>query len=129
MKKHVLLVDDNDKVRALLKSLIELAGYKVIEARDGLDGLTKAKTMAFDLFVVDYRMPVMDGITLIKGLKEIPMYQVTPMILVTTDDSHEFSAKVAQIDDLEVLHKPVGQNQLLNLLAQLTEVESAEEAA
>ncbi|MFT5163218.1 MAG: two-component system chemotaxis response regulator CheY [Alteromonadaceae bacterium] len=107
MKKHVLLADDNDKVRSLLKSFLESFDYQVVEARDGLDGLTKAKTMAFDLFVIDYRMPIMDGITLIKGLKKIPLYSELPMVLVTTDDSFDFLAKVADLDNVEVLNKPV----------------------
>ncbi len=121
MNKHVLLVDDNDKVRSLLKSCIEASGYQVVEARDGLDGLTKAKTMAFDYFVVDYRMPVMDGITLLKGLKEMPLYANRPMVLLTTDDSHEFAAKAASLEDVTVLSKPIEQSHLLNVLQQMSE--------
>lgn len=125
MNKHVLLVDDNDKVRKLLSASIKARGYQVIEARDGLDGLTKAKTMAFDLFVIDYRMPVMDGLTLIKGLKEMPLYRTHPIVLLTTDDSAEFDAKVAMIEDIEIINKPVSPEQLLNVLQELTALEAA----
>lgn len=125
MKKRVLLVDDNDKVRRCLSLLMHSAGFEVIEARDGLDGLTKAKSSGFDIFVVDYRMPVMDGITLIKGLKELPQYIDHPMILLSTDNSSEFEIKASRINADAVLNKPIDDEYLLQLLSELTQLEAA----
>ncbi|NQZ06083.1 MAG: response regulator [Algicola sp.] len=120
MNKQVLLVDDNAMVRKMLKSVICAAGYDIVEACDGLDGLTKAKNNSFDAFVIDYKMPVMNGTTLIKGLKEMAQYAALPMILLTTDDGAEFENKIAAIDNIDVLYKPVDQTRLLELLHQQT---------
>jgi two-component system chemotaxis response regulator CheY len=120
MNKQVLLVDDNAMVRKVLKSVICAAGYDVVEACDGLDGLTKAKNEEFDAFVIDYKMPVMNGTTLIKGLKEMVQYAALPMILLTTDDGAAFEHKIAAIDNIDVLYKPVDQARLLELLHQQT---------
>jgi two-component system chemotaxis response regulator CheY len=125
MKKQVLLVDDNKAVRTMLSSLLTNAGYLVTEAADGLDGLTKAKNIGFDAFVVDYKMPIMDGITLLKGLKEMPQYCAHPMILLTTDDGSVFVNKVASLDSVSVMRKPIDQEQLLLLLSSAYEFDGA----
>lgn len=117
MKRRVLLVDDNIAVRTTLSSVLSNAGYAVTEAGDGLDGLTKAKSNTFDAFVVDYKMPIMDGITLLKGLKEMEQYCDHPMILLTTDDGPLFTSKVAVLDSVNVMCKPIDQNELLLLLS------------
>jgi two-component system chemotaxis response regulator CheY len=128
MSKRVLLVDDNSSVRSLLKSYMSSSGYKIVEACDGLDGLTKAKNDLFDIFVIDYKMPVMDGITLIKGLKDLPQYADHPMILLTTDNGAAFEYKVSaidNIDNIDILCKPIDSDQLLGLMAQHSGLETA----
>lgn len=116
MSKRVLLVDDNESVRGLLKLYMSASGYKVIEAQDGLDGLTKAKSELFDVFVIDYKMPVMNGITLIKGLRDMPQYANKVMVLLTTDNSPEFIHQSGSLEDVLVLSKPVEQSQLLEAM-------------
>ena len=55
MNRRVLLVDDNQAVRSTLSMTLKKAGFDVVEAADGLDGLTKAKAEFFDAFVIDYK--------------------------------------------------------------------------
>jgi two-component system chemotaxis response regulator CheY len=117
MNRRVLLVDDNRVVRQAIFNLLVNVGYEVVEATDGLDGLTKAKASYFDALVIDYKMPIMDGITLIKGLREMSQYQQHPIILLTTEDSAEFSMKVAGLDNVNVMCKPVDQDLLVSLVA------------
>jgi two-component system chemotaxis response regulator CheY len=118
MNKRVLLVDDNAGVRLQLKTILTSELYDVVEAKDGLDGLTKAKKDQFDIFIVDYKMPVMDGITLITRLKELPQFCDHPMILLTTDNGAEFESKVAQLGSIDVLCKPIDRADLLDVLDQ-----------
>ena len=115
MKRRVLLVDDNNAVRKMLSTVLEEAGFDVVEASDGLDGLTKAKAVFFDAFVVDYKMPIMDGITLIKGLRDIPDYSQHSVTLLTTDISGDFTHKVSEFNDIHVLEKPIDHQQLIEL--------------
>lgn len=120
MSKRVLLVDDNESVRTLLKLYMSSNGYNIVEAEDGLDGLTKAKAQHFDVFVIDYKMPVMNGITLIKGLRELSQYAEQPIVLLSTDNSHEFHQQLSKLEDVIVLEKPVEQSQLLDAMRSAT---------
>ncbi len=120
MSKRVLLVDDNDSVRNLLRLYMSSNGYRITEAQDGLDGLTKAKQQDFDIVVIDYKMPVMNGISLIKGLRELPQYAAQPFILLTTDDSAEFHSRMHHLTAVEVLAKPVEQSALLALMKKVS---------
>jgi two-component system chemotaxis response regulator CheY len=61
------------------------AGYEVVEAVDGQDGLNKAKTKPFNLVLTDQNMPQMDGITLIKSLRALPQYKSVPILVLTTE--------------------------------------------
>ena len=115
MKRRVLLVDDNMAVRSSLSMVLKDAGFDVEEACDGLDGLTKAKAQFFDAFVIDYKMPIMDGITLIKGLRELTEYSHHAMNLLTTDVGSDFMAKSAELEDVHVLAKPIDHQQLIEL--------------
>jgi len=66
----ILIVDDNRLVRLSLKRLLEGAGYRVMEARDGREGLSQQKSAAPDVVVLDLLMPEMDGIELIQQLRK-----------------------------------------------------------
>lgn len=115
MNRRVLLVDDNLAVRSALSMVLKDAGFDVIEGADGLDGLTKAKADFYDAFVIDYKMPIMDGITLIKGLRDMPQYSHHAMVLLTTDIGGDFFTKVSDLEDVHVLEKPVDHQQLIEL--------------
>ena len=117
MNRRVLLVDDNQLVRKSILDVLTVAGFEVVEAKDGLDGLTKAKSGFFDTFVIDYKMPIMDGITLIKGLRDLPEYENHSMTLLTTDDSAEFALKVSSLVDVHVLCKPIDHDVLVSLVS------------
>jgi two-component system chemotaxis response regulator CheY len=63
------------------------AGYEVVEAADGQEGLDKAKGRTFNLILTDQNMPRMDGLTLVKGLRALPQYKGTPILILTTESS------------------------------------------
>ena len=70
MKKHILIVDDEQNIREVCKELLEEEGYKVTLAVDGQDALEKMDFDVFDLFLVDMAMPRMDGLELMKMIKK-----------------------------------------------------------
>lgn len=69
MKKNILVIDDIQETREFIKFILEEAGYKIVEAEDGADGLKKAQREPFDLIITDLAMPGMDGYTLVQQLK------------------------------------------------------------
>ncbi len=78
MAKTILTVDDSGSIRQMVSFTLKGAGYDVIEAVDGQDGLDKAKAKNVDLVLTDQNMPRMDGLTLIKTLRSLPSYKSTP---------------------------------------------------
>ncbi|EIJ48086.1 chemotaxis cheY protein [Herbaspirillum sp. GW103] len=72
---------------------LKAAGYNVTEAVDGVDALEKAKTHTFDLVLTDQNMPRMDGLTLIRSLRELTSYARVPILMLTTEFSDEMKAK------------------------------------
>jgi len=71
---------------------LKSAGYEVVEAVDGEDGLAKARGKSADLVLTDQNMPKMDGLTLIKALRGLPQYRSTPILMLTTESSDAMKA-------------------------------------
>ncbi|MEA2533740.1 MAG: hypothetical protein QOJ93_1551, partial [Actinomycetota bacterium] len=69
MSITILLVEDDASVRELLKVLLEVEGYDIVEASDGQDGLEKAGELRPDLMIVDLMMPQVDGERVISRLR------------------------------------------------------------
>lgn len=93
MAKTILAVDDSGSLRQMVAFSLKAAGYDVVQAVDGQDGLNKAKERTVDLVLTDQNMPIMDGLTLIKHLRELGSYQKVPILMLTTESSDEMKAK------------------------------------
>jgi two-component system, chemotaxis family, chemotaxis protein CheY len=85
MAKTILSVDDSNSIRQMVAFTLKGAGYEVIEAVDGQEGLDKARAKTVDLVLTDQNMPRMDGITLIKSLRAMPAYKGVPILMLTTE--------------------------------------------
>ncbi len=85
MSRTVLVVDDSSAMRALLGVALRAAGFTVVEARDGREALGKLAAAAVDLIVSDCIMPVMDGISFVREVKQRPDLRDTPIIMLTTE--------------------------------------------
>ncbi|PKO45128.1 MAG: response regulator [Betaproteobacteria bacterium HGW-Betaproteobacteria-22] len=93
MAKTILAVDDSGSLRQMVAFSLKAAGYEVVQAVDGQDGLNKAKEKTVDLVLTDQNMPIMDGLTLIKNLRALGSYQKVPILMLTTESSDEMKAK------------------------------------
>lgn len=93
MAKTILAVDDSGSLRQMVAFSLNAAGYDVVQAVDGQDGLNKAKEKTVDLVLTDQNMPIMDGLTLIKNLRGLGSYQKIPILMLTTESSDEMKAK------------------------------------
>ncbi len=82
--KHILLLDDAATVRMFHRQVLEAAGYQVSEAVNGIEGLEKALTQSFDLYVVDINMPKMDGYSFLRELRRQDIEQA-PALMVSTE--------------------------------------------
>jgi two-component system chemotaxis response regulator CheY len=95
--KTILALDDSASVRQMVKMTLTAAGYTVVEAGDGVEGLAKAKSHSCQMVVTDLNMPNMDGLTFIRELRRVPAYQGVPIVFLTTesDDGLKQQAKAA----------------------------------
>ncbi|HEX4312202.1 MAG TPA: response regulator [Acidobacteriaceae bacterium] len=87
--KQVLAVDDSASVRQMVSFTLRNAGYGVSEAIHGKQGLEKARDQKFDLVITDLNMPEMDGIQMIEGMRRLPGYSFTPILMLTTESQPE----------------------------------------
>ena len=92
MAKTILAVDDSASLRQMVAFTLKSAGYDVIEAGDGEEGLAKAKGATVNVVLTDQNMPKMDGLTLVKNLRALPQYAATPILLLTTESSDQMKA-------------------------------------
>ncbi len=86
MSKKLLVVDDEKDILEILKAILEHAGYNVITAEDGEDGVQKAKQEKPDLIVTDVMMPRLDGYGLVEKIKADPETSYIPIIMLTAKD-------------------------------------------
>ena len=85
MSKIILTADDSSSVRQMVAFTLKGAGYSVVEATDGKDALSKAKSGSVNMVVTDLNMPNMNGIELIKALRAEAKYKFIPIIMLTTE--------------------------------------------
>jgi two-component system chemotaxis response regulator CheY len=116
MAKSVLSVDDSASIRQMVAFTLKTAGYEVIEAVDGQDGLAKAKSKTVDLVLTDQNMPKMDGLTLIKTLRGLPQYKATPILMLTTESSDAMKAQGKAAGATGWLVKPFDPQKLLEVV-------------
>jgi len=89
LAKKVLVVDDDESVRLFVAGIMEAEGWEAIEALNGQQALDKAETESPDLIVLDVNMPVMDGFTAFKLLRESPFTDQIPIIMLTGINEEE----------------------------------------
>jgi two-component system chemotaxis response regulator CheY len=116
MSKMILIVDDSPSIRGMVSFTLKGAGYAVSEAGDGQDGLELARSQSFGLVITDQNMPRMDGITLIKSLRQLPEYKTTPLLILTTEAGDEMKAQGRAAGASGWLVKPFDPNKLLEVV-------------
>ncbi len=116
MGKKILAVDDSGSLRQMLAFTLRTGGYQVVDANDGVDGLTKAKATQFDLVLTDQNMPRMDGLTLIRSLRELPAYTQVPILMLTTESSPEMKQRGRDAGANGWLVKPFDPKRLLEVV-------------
>jgi len=102
---RILIVDDEETVRRVLRSLLKKEGYEVIEAEDGKTGVELARKEDPDVILMDLTMPVMGGLKACRLLKEDEKTKNIPVLVITTAaDESKMEAIDAGIDDF--VNKP-----------------------
>ena len=110
------LVDDSASLRQMVTFTLKSAGYGVVEAKDGEEGLNKAKASKVDLVLTDQNMPKMDGLTLVKSLRALAQYKTAPILMLTTESGDDMKAKGKAAGATGWLVKPFDPKVLLEVV-------------
>jgi excisionase family DNA binding protein len=110
-RHRVLVVDDEEGIRDLLSRTLALAEYEVETTADGRSALESIRNDAYELLIADLRMPGMDGLTLIREVKQINPH--LPIIIITGFSSESSAIEAVNLGVAGYLTKPVGIPQVL----------------
>jgi two-component system chemotaxis sensor kinase CheA len=121
-RQRVLVVDDSPTVRALHRSVLQAAGYAVLVCEDGVDALATLEQRSADLVVTDIQMPRMDGLTLIRRIRERPAWRRLPIVVVSQYGRREDLQKAAALGaDRYVVKSAFKPEELVEIVAELLE--------
>jgi len=119
MKKTILIVDDASMIRNLALKTAESAGYEVVTAEDGIDGLEKLAENEIDLLFTDLNMPQMNGLEMVAKIRENSKYEFLPIVILTTEKKEELKIKGKALGVKAWLVKPFNKNKFLTALEKL----------
>ncbi|SHH24848.1 response regulator transcription factor [Desulfosporosinus lacus] len=113
----ILVVEDNENLRMLMKTRLEQAGYKVLQAQNGQEALKILEDQHVDLIISDIMMPLMDGFELIESLREAN-YSM-PILMVTAKEGFEDKEKGFRLGTDDYMVKPIDMNEMILRVAAL----------
>ena len=120
MAKTILIVDDSASLRTVVKMALQRAGYEVVEAGDGVQGLAALEaTGKVHLIVSDVNMPNMDGITFVTQVKQHPRHKFVPVVMLTTEGQDAKKEQGRAAGAKAWIVKPFNPPQLLDAVSKL----------
>jgi DNA-binding response OmpR family regulator len=106
LQHKVLLVDDEDQLRRVMRDLLEREGYIVAEARDGVQALDQVDKFGPDVVVLDLNLPGLDGYGVLSHLRSRPATQSLPVIVLTAKADEDNEVRVFEMGADDFLTKP-----------------------
>jgi two-component system chemotaxis response regulator CheY len=120
MGKTILIVDDSATMIMSVKSTLEMNGFHVETANDGVQALGKLKSGTRpDLIITDINMPNMDGLELIRNVKLLPGFRFTPILTLTTESQAAKRDEAKKLGATGWLVKPISGPDLVKVIKQV----------
>jgi CheY-like chemotaxis protein len=116
MPKKILVVEDNEANRILMRQILKYNGYEVLEAADGAAGLTMAREHMPDLILLDLQMPVMGGLTVIRELRKTPELSKLKVMAVTSFAMKGDRERALEAGFDEYVTKPIDTRKFVELV-------------
>jgi CheY-like chemotaxis protein len=113
-KKRILVIEDDEEMRALLKDMIEEEGYRTASVNNGSEAFRKLAKESFDLIITDVRMPGLTGLDILPGIKRLQ--PEAPIIVITAFGSEEVQRKAFERGANAYLEKPIHFHKLRTLI-------------
>ena len=121
MAKRILVVDDDENILNLEKTILEQKGFDVVGAGGGAQALDLLAERTFDLVLLDVMMPEVDGFTVCRKIKEDPRLKDMPVIFLTAKGGGEALAEGFESGAVMYINKPFTANKLLTIVNTMLE--------
>ncbi|HEV2863568.1 MAG TPA: response regulator [Pyrinomonadaceae bacterium] len=115
----VLVVEDFEDNRFMMRRLLEMSGYRVVEAVNGQQAVELAGDESPDVILMDLSLPMLDGLAATRKIRERDQHSRVPIVAVSAHDSADFHAEALAAGCNEYVTKPIDFDQLIQLLDRL----------
>jgi CheY-like chemotaxis protein len=119
MSKNILIIDDDEMSRGLLRMVLEYDGCHCVEAENGASGLSLIESKSIDIVILDNAMPVMSGMDFLDRLQHIPHKSDIPIIMVTGYLNAVIRENATRLGAYAIIGKPYDIGELRAIVAQL----------
>ncbi len=109
----ILVVDDSEPIRILLRNYLQEEGYRVNEAVDGITGIDSCLVQCPDLILLDIAMPNMDGFSMFEALQKISHLRAVPVIMLSANNSTETKMQAFQLGVVDYITKPFNHGEVI----------------
>ena len=117
---RVLLVEDTEDNRMMMRRLLELSGYRVSEAVNGLEAVKAAERETPSIILMDLSLPLVDGLAATRRIRQLPDLADVPIIAVSAHDTADFHAEALAAGCDAYITKPIDYTELEDLITDLT---------
>jgi CheY-like chemotaxis protein len=118
---RVLLVEDTEDNRFMMRRLLEMSGYEVSEAINGLEAVRAAGQDVPDVILMDLSLPMVDGLAATRQIRRLPKLETVPIIAVSAHDTADFHAEALSAGCNAYITKPIDYAELEDLITRLVE--------
>lgn len=115
----VLLVEDTEDNRFMMRRLLEMTGYRVIEALNGEEAVKLAESETPQLILMDLSLPIIDGLAATRLIRKLPQLKSIPIIAVSAHDTSDFQSEAIKAGCNSYISKPIDFSELETLIGEL----------
>lgn len=115
----VLLVEDTEDNRQMMRRLLELSGYKVVEATNGKEAVEAASRLRPQIILMDLSLPFLDGLAATRRIRALPGFDQVPIIAVSAHDSADFHSEALAAGCDAYVTKPIDYSELEDVVGRL----------
>ena len=113
---RILTVDDSPTIQEMIVATLTDAGYEALKAGNGIEALKLLETEPVDLIISDVNMTYMGGFEFVSKVRQMPAFEFTPILFLTTEASHEFKLIGREIGATGWLTKPFNPDELVRVI-------------
>ena len=123
-RTRVLLVEDTEDNRVMMRRLLEMSGYCVTEAVNGMEAVTQAERETPQIILMDLSLPLVDGLAATRRIRQLPASKGVPIIAVSAHDTMDFHAEALAAGCDAYITKPIDYGELEGLIESLLDQQS-----